>query len=336
MTLLPERISVDYLFNPDFGTVVKVFDIIGVEHDESENCCKTLNRKDLDGTGLWNQDDLLLYITSEFQAQVRFILEDVVGDGFIGTIQSGPGQGKSVTSYYASLVACSSMGWKVLWIRIGESGRPPIIFTLDGKRRIIHELTEDEISTLTPIDGEKILVIIDFDGPPFHSLYWDEKFTHWAKMNPKERRYFCIRGRWGDFVIERDIYKNHNGFAVHIRDSWGYGELQQAYEVDEFYNRWKSFLDLPGESLQKRFEAKFAIVGPRPEYMFYTGTMKVMQTYTGLLEELLTGDRSLVNNRPLYLLLWYKGWVFRWVRDQCSNSSNSENVSFIRKEYPRL
>jgi len=334
-------ISLSDLYDPKSKTVKSVHEIAGVENLHPSARYRTIRWQDMEGSGLgFRQEDVMLYITTDFREQVECILEDVIDKGHMGAILGPPGQGKSITGYYASLLACKE-GWKVLLIRVLPDGNH-IVVCMDNKMRLVHSMPGQCLDSLLPCifradqPHDKLLIVLDFEGivEDAEFIEWDENIGEWRMGDDREdlmncRRYFYIRNTIDPIRPERDNY-TQNFFVVYKRPTWQSADLVDALDNVDFANHVASYC------LKDDLDEKLRVSGIRPGFVFYNTLSEVKAIYTRLIDELLTEKCCVGKKSPLHFLREYGRnvelvLVSRWVEDELRHASG-EMASFLREK----
>ncbi len=216
--------------------------------------------------------DTILFRRHDCDRQIRFMLNEVIKNGFFGAIRGSPGCGKSSTAFY---VACHlRKDWDTIWVdcRMSQIACLFIIkqneFTMSSMR-----YGEVDLEEMSSILGPKTLLIMDglhADDSADRELL--DKAARWNQRDGVNRRSLRIlsSGALHPWQVE---YKLLNV------GSWRLAEYQEAVQDDKFWSsvRHTFYNDdlIAFNDREKLVDWKFLYAGTRAEFMFSASVQEI-------------------------------------------------------------
>jgi len=264
-------------------------------------------------------DDLMLYVRPNVRGQLKCIEDQVLDQNLIGTIQGPPGQGKSIITYYASLLACQQ-GWRVLWIWAKEFDHrlKLVVFTLEGNKKFIHSSLsisdiENFVNNTKDVDVKTLIVLDWFNREELELQTLADRIDTWV-CRTQNLRLIKLKRLFGPRRPEREHVWNMS-YVYYSVDQWNLKDemIAVGLENDAFYVHIREYMDPGVFEPQEQLESKARLTGARPGLFFHTKPNDVSEYFRGAAVWWAGIDYSLSESRTYILLNSHDNYEHRCV-----------------------
>ena len=226
--------------------------------------------------------DLVLYRRPAFDAEIKFLRQEVMAEGYLGWILGPPGTGKSVAGF-AFAASVDRAEWTVIWVKLSYVYRPGMSIFEGNQQYTAYTSYEFVRDFLGQTGGSQKCVLI-LDG------FIDTNIEH--DQTRKDAQFWRIRDQYNRRLViiswmssRRNVNDEEDSIyrvREHLVPSWTRREYDEALKIPDLLSSVSSSLGSPPgnseQGLQELIDRKFYFAGGSARYMFEFATKDVKES----------------------------------------------------------